>query len=129
MGIKHCTRDELSRIFGDNLRAARRERDMTQAQVAEAIAVSNEFYARLERGKALPSAGTLLSLVKVLQVTADSLFGEAIAPLPIASTLDDLPPKRAELARRILDLDAEAQRIVGLLLVYCEKRPGKDGAS
>ena len=75
MGTKHCTRDELARIFGDNLRAARRERDMTQAQVAEAIAVSNEFYARLERGKALPSAATLLALVKVLRVTADSLCG------------------------------------------------------
>ena len=124
MGKRHCTRDELARIFGDNLRAARRERDLTQAQVAESISVSNEFYARLERGRALPSTETLCALVKVLDVSADSLFGEAIKPLPVGSILDELPPKRAQLARRIMALEVDAQRVVGLLLVYCERRSG-----
>lgn len=122
MGIKHYTRDQLATTFGNNLRAARKARQLTQAQVAESISVSNEFYARLERGKSLPSADTLVALVESLDVTADALFGEAIAPIQIPSCMDDLPARQAQLARRILAMDAEAQRVVNLLLCYCLER-------
>lgn len=127
MGKRATDRDELAKIFGDNLRAARVRRNLTQAQVAEAVSVSNEFYARLERGKALPSTGTLLALLAALAVTADELFGDAIKPTRLPdSAVDSLPARRAKLARRILALDREAQRCITQLLIYCARRFGED---
>lgn len=47
---------------------------MTQAQVAEQIQVSVEFFARIERGIALPSVTNFAKIVNVLDVRADVLL-------------------------------------------------------
>lgn len=57
------------------MRAARKTLGLTQAQVADKVKVSAEFYARIERGNALPSVETLASLVTALGVSADRLLG------------------------------------------------------
>ena len=121
MGTNHYNRDQLAEIMGANLRAIRTARNLTQAEVAEAISVSDEFYARLERGKSLPSMDTLLALVSALDVDADDIFGVAIAPRPLADPLANLPPRVAQLVRRISAHTLAAQRVINLLLAYCER--------
>lgn len=71
---------ELAEAIGDAARAARLRRKFTQADVAERIGVSNEFYARLERGNALPSLTTLARLSIILKVRPDVLLGNRLSP-------------------------------------------------
>jgi transcriptional regulator with XRE-family HTH domain len=60
--------------LGKTIRRARHARGMTQAQVAEQIQVSVEFFARIERGIALPSVTNFAKIVNVLDVRADVLL-------------------------------------------------------
>jgi transcriptional regulator with XRE-family HTH domain len=75
-------RDEhLQSTIGKNARAARRELGLTQSEAAEQIDITDEFYGRIERGKALPSVVTFVRMVQALNTTADHLlFG--VAPNP-----------------------------------------------
>lgn len=66
---------ELQRHLGGCIRAARKALGLTQAQAAARVHVSAEFYARIERGRALPSVETLAMMVDGLGVSADRLLG------------------------------------------------------
>ncbi len=66
---------ELMASIGHGLRAARSQRDgWTQEYAADQVGISPEFYARIERGHALPSVPTLRKLVNVFGVSADVLL-------------------------------------------------------
>jgi transcriptional regulator with XRE-family HTH domain len=60
--------------FGKRLRQLRRERDLTQEQLAEAIGVSVEAISNFERGVHAPSFETMEKLVEALGVSVDKLF-------------------------------------------------------
>lgn len=65
---------ELAKQIGKRAREARDALQLTQAEVAERVGIATEVYGRLERGKMMPSVGTLVHLVRVLGVTADQLL-------------------------------------------------------
>lgn len=73
-------REDLKSIVGRNARAARRELGLTQSEAAEQMDISHEFYARIERGKALPSVFTLVRMVQVLNTSTDRLLGITLTP-------------------------------------------------
>jgi len=60
--------------FGRRLRQIRRQKDLTQEQLAEAVGVSVEFISNIERGISAPSFETLEKLTAVLQVPVHELF-------------------------------------------------------
>jgi transcriptional regulator with XRE-family HTH domain len=60
--------------FGKRLRQVRRERDLTQEQLAEAVGVSAEAVSNFERGVHAPSFETLEKLSEALRVTVHELF-------------------------------------------------------
>jgi transcriptional regulator with XRE-family HTH domain len=60
--------------FGQRLRQLRRQRDMTQEQLAELISVSVEFVSNMERGINAPSFDTLGRLAAALKTTVADLF-------------------------------------------------------
>jgi transcriptional regulator with XRE-family HTH domain len=66
---------DLAERLGAEARRARLAQRLTQADVAERVDLSVEFYARLERGHALPSVPTLAALVRVLGLSADAVLG------------------------------------------------------
>jgi len=68
---------ELAKSIGHAARAARVGLGLTQAEAAESIGISNEFYARIERGQTMPSVPTLARMSAALKVSADHLFGRA----------------------------------------------------
>ena len=68
-------RRELASTLGKSARAARVSLGFTQEQTAEQIGISPEFYARMERGQALPSIMTLWRMSAVLHTTLDGLLG------------------------------------------------------
>ncbi len=64
---------ELRRVIGANVRRLRKERGLTQEQLAEKVGISAVFMNRIEQGHSSPSSEVLFSLADVLSVTADSL--------------------------------------------------------
>jgi transcriptional regulator with XRE-family HTH domain len=65
----------LMKMIGENARKHRIARKLTQADVADAIGLSAEYYARVERGKAMPSIQTLHRMVLCLGSSADMFLG------------------------------------------------------
>lgn len=60
--------------FGRRLRHLRRQKDLTQEQLAEAVGISVEFLSNIERGINAPSFETLERLAAVLQLPFDAFF-------------------------------------------------------
>lgn len=65
---------ELRAQFGRRLRQLRRQKDLTQEQLAEAAGISVDMLSNIERGVNAPSFETLEKLAKVLGVHVKELF-------------------------------------------------------
>lgn len=65
---------ELRTKFGRRLRHLRRDKDLTQEQLAEAVGISVEFLSNIERGINAPSFDTLEKLAGILNTPVPELF-------------------------------------------------------
>ena len=70
---KYCGDEEI----GQKVKYWRNVRKMSQAKLAEKIAVSQSVICRLEKGEDMTSVGTLQAIARALQVPLSVLFGEA----------------------------------------------------
>ena len=70
--------DELERLLGARLRALRIQRDLTQADLAEAANVSLGALKRLERGM----GSTTTTLIRVLRALDQERWLDALGPAP-----------------------------------------------
>ena len=69
------SRLEVAAIFGQNIRAARERRHLTQAKLARAAGLSKAGLSLIERGIRETTIETLLSLASALEVTLAFLLG------------------------------------------------------
>lgn len=60
--------------LGNKIRAARKEADLTQDQLAERSHVSTKHIANIEKGNMNPSFEILLAISRVLPISIDSLI-------------------------------------------------------
>lgn len=60
--------------FGDFLYTLRKEKGMTQAQLADLLGVTNKAVSKWETGEAMPETSLLLPLSRILGVTVDELL-------------------------------------------------------
>lgn len=65
---------EESKKLGNNLKALRANKSITQSQLAELIGVDKSFVSNIENGKTNPTLSTITSLAKVLGVTPAELL-------------------------------------------------------
>ena len=65
---------ELKLKFGNKLRKFRRNKDLTQEQLAELLGVSVDFVSKMERGINGASFETLQKLADVLEVRVEEFF-------------------------------------------------------
>lgn len=116
---------ELTRTIGSAARAARLARQLTQEDAADLIGVSPEFYARIERGRTLPSVPTLVRIASALQVSADALLGLDRARPAIrsasAAKLAKGDASTGKLLRRLARARPSTVRLVSLLLHEVER--------
>lgn len=119
---------ELAESIGAAAREARQALKLTQEDAAERIGVSAEFYARIERGNALPSVPTLVRICSALGVSADILLGRAEvsrvkdeAPRWPSSPPSDSPEVR-RLVRRLRRATPATLRLVTLLIKELERK-------
>lgn len=64
--------------FSDNLKAIRKEKNMSQEELAELLDVSRQAVSKWELGDGYPEAEKLLIMAKKLNVSLDSLMGTEI---------------------------------------------------
>jgi transcriptional regulator with XRE-family HTH domain len=69
------SRQEAAAIFGQNVRAARERRHLTQAKLARSAGLSKAGLSLIERGIRETTIDTLLSLARSLEVTPAFLLG------------------------------------------------------
>lgn len=67
-----------NKIFSNNLRKLRLDKNYTQEQVAEMLGVSAQSISRWECGNTLPDVMLLTDIAKIYAVTVDDLFKEDI---------------------------------------------------
>lgn len=75
--------------FGSRLRQLRKDRKLTQQQLAELIGVKNSVISFYEVGERTPSPEVLRKLALALHVTADYLLGIERGAMLDASGLDE----------------------------------------
>lgn len=64
----------MEEVVGSQVARLRRERQITQAQLAELIGVTTETISRLERGLTIPSLRTLARISQALHVSLKDIF-------------------------------------------------------
>jgi transcriptional regulator with XRE-family HTH domain len=103
----------LAASIGQVARRARKALGLTQKETAARIGVTEEFYARIERGNAFPSVPTLRRLADVLDVSADALFGAV--PFRVEPEVAD-PPRIRRIIQWVRAATRRQVRLIGLFL-------------
>jgi len=62
-------------IFSERLKTLRKEKKLTQKELAEQIGISQKSYSHWETGKNEASLENLIKLADLLEVSIDWLFG------------------------------------------------------
>lgn len=93
--------DELKSRVGANIARLRRERGMTQAELAERINYSDKAVSKWERAESLPDVLTLLSLAEQLDTDLNTLVGMSANPKtePVSEPEPPIPEKPAKKRR------------------------------
>lgn len=63
--------------YGERLRTLRRERGLTQEEVAMRADITTSYYGQLERGTANPTVGMLEKICCVMGISISDIFSEA----------------------------------------------------
>lgn len=93
----------------------RKERNFTQAQLAEKLGVSNKTISKWETGKCMPDYGIIQSLCKELEITVSELIdGEETEPDSIR-VYDD--SQVLDLIKRIQNLENQKISLYGIILM------------
>ncbi len=65
---------DLKNVIADNIVLLRKEKGLTQAQLAEKLNYSDKAVSKWERGESLPDVAVLKSIAEILGVTVDYLL-------------------------------------------------------
>ncbi len=66
---------ELAKIVGENLKAARRSKGLTQKEVAQTMLMTQQQHSRFENGVYELNYGQIRRLCELLDVTPNDLYG------------------------------------------------------
>lgn len=111
--------------IGGFIAACRKEKDLTQTQLAEKLGITNKAVSKWETGKSLPDASIMLALCKVLDITVnDLLCGEVVNMenynKEMENNLMELVKQKQESDRWLLRLEIIIGVItISVLLVLC----------
>ena len=67
-------REEVIRIFAENLRAERARKKFSQEKLAEMADITPEYLARIEKEKYSPSLIVIVNLALALNISVDKLI-------------------------------------------------------
>lgn len=94
--------------LGERIREERRKLGLTQAQLAEAIDISDTYMGAIERGERSLTLDTLVRLVNRLGVTVDYLLSDSVSDSDanimeqFKQIIDGQPTERKQMAVAVL---------------------------
>jgi transcriptional regulator with XRE-family HTH domain len=83
-------------LLGQRLRTAREERGIGLRTLAKRLTVSASLISQVERGKVMPSVGTLYAIVRELDISMDDLFSHASSARRVPREEDPGPVQRRD---------------------------------
>ena len=101
--------------IGNFIEKKRKEQNLTQAQLAEKLGVSNKTVSKWENGKCMPDYGIIQSLCKELGVTVSELMDGEEQPQDSIRGYDD--EQILDLIKRTQALESQRTTLVGILLI------------
>lgn len=99
--------------FADFLYALRKEKGMTQAELADALGVTNKAVSKWETGEAMPETSLLKPIAHIFDVSVDELLEGRRADEHVRETNDD--PKQHLFTRGKDDEETLADKICGAI--------------
>lgn len=97
--------------LGERIAALRKERGLTQAQLADILGYSQQQILSFEKGRRRVSVSALLELSRVLSVSVEQLLGAESPPAKRGPT-----PKLQRQLEQLQDLPRSQQRFVSQML-------------
>ena len=87
----------------ENLKAIRKRRGLTQAQLAEASGLDQGFLSKVENGDANPTLDKITDIAAALKVHPAELFGLPALQQRAIAALNSIDPQRQEAALTVLE--------------------------
>lgn len=88
-------------LFNEKLIQRRKEKGMTQEELAERLSVSRQTVSKWENGDCMPDADKFIRLSDILEISLDELAGREVEVEPIVLPAPEVPQPKKKL-RRIL---------------------------
>ncbi|MDO4388395.1 MAG: helix-turn-helix transcriptional regulator [Eubacteriales bacterium] len=101
--------------MGNYIARKRREKNLTQEQLAEQLGVSNKTISKWENGKCIPGYNVIESLCQILSITLSELMDGEDAEEGSVRVYDD--GQILDLLRRTQELERQKGILYGLILV------------
>ena len=81
--------------FGEKLRTIRKQKQLTQKELAEKLGTSQAWIAQMENRKDVPTLSTILRLAKTLEISANTLikYEDAFVERITGDLIDDISEK------------------------------------
>ena len=117
--------------IGSYIAKKRREKNLTQEQLAEKLGVSNKTISKWENGKCMPDYSIIEQLCKELSVTLSELMDGEDAAEDSVRVYDD--EQILDLLRRTQELERQKNILYGIVLIVlgiaCNAMSGTVGGS
>ena len=93
---------------GQVIQRIRKDRGMTQEQLAEQVGIDPNSISRIERGRLIPALPTLIDICNALEIGADAVLATYIAV--------DTPIRWTPLAKKLEAVELEKQHKIETIL-------------
>ena len=91
--------------MGRRIKMKRREKRMSQQELAKAVQISASFYGNLERGNRVPSIDTLVAIANTLDVGLDFLLADSLTVSTAKLSANEIKVLSRYLRDRVAELD------------------------
>ena len=102
-------------VTGKFIALKRKQKNLTQEQLAEKLGVSNKTISKCETGKCMPDYSIVKSLCEELEVTVAELMDGEISEENSVRTYDD--EQILDLLRRTQELEKQKNMLYGIMLI------------
>ena len=86
-------------LFHEKLIQRRKERGMTQEDLAACLSVSRQTVSKWENGECMPDADKFIRLSDILEISLDELAGREVEVAPIVLPAPEVPQPKKKLFR------------------------------
>lgn len=102
-------------VTGKFISLKRKEKNLTQAQLAEKLGVSNKTVSKWETGKCMPDYSIVKSLCEELDITVSELMDGEVSEEKSVRTYDD--EQILDLLRRTQELEKQKNLLYAVILI------------